>query len=252
VPHALLLELRLQHAPGAALARAAAAAGIAVSHGRVLERHEIEHVAAEVWELNERDRATVEELRLGSRVDRPEEVLERMERDCLLVVEDGVVRLTEAGHRLAELQVRRHRLAELLLQSVLEVPAGQTAERTACVMEHILSPTVTDSVCAFLGHPKYCPHGKPIPQGSCCRSFSDRVVPLVQPLTGLAVGRAARIVHVVPRHAERMVRLSTLGVVPGATLRLQQLRPAVVIQLGETVLALDREMAVEIYVKALD
>jgi len=223
-----------------------------MSHARELERHEIEHLAAEIWDLDERGSALVEELRLGSRVDRPEQVLAQMRADGLLELVGDRIRLSESGRRLAERQVRRHRLAELLLQSVLEVPNGHAADRTACVMEHILSPTVTESVCAFLGHPKYCPHGKPIPQGPCCRSFSDTVLPLVQPLTGLPVGRSARIVHVVPRHAERMVRLSTLGVVPGATLRLQQLQPAVVVHLGETVLALDREMAAEIYVKSLD
>jgi len=27
---------------------------------------------------------------------------------------------------------------------------------------------MTDSICSFLGHPKFCPHGKPIPRGACC------------------------------------------------------------------------------------
>jgi DtxR family Mn-dependent transcriptional regulator len=42
------------------------------------------------------------------------------------------------------------------------------AEEQACYFEHILSPAVTDSICAFLGHPRLCPHGRPIPRGACC------------------------------------------------------------------------------------
>jgi DtxR family Mn-dependent transcriptional regulator len=116
-------------------------------------------------------------------------------------------------------------------------------------MEHVLSADVTDSVCAFLGHPKLCPHGKSIPAGSCCRSFSNAVEPLVQPLDRLAVGDSARIAYIVPKDPDRLVRLSDLGVIPGATIRLRQKRPAVVIGIGETTLALDREIAEELYVK---
>ena len=119
-------------------------------------------------------------------------------------------------------------------------------------MEHILSPAVTDSVCSFLGHPKRCPHGKAIPPGRCCRSFSNAIEPLVQPLPCLAVGQVARIVHIVARDASRLVKLSNLGLVPGATIRLQQKQPAPIVAVGETTLALERAIAAEIYVKKLD
>jgi len=41
-------------------------------------------------------------------------------------------------------------------------------EQQACKFEHILSPEATDKICAFLGHPRTCPHGAPIPPGPCC------------------------------------------------------------------------------------
>jgi DtxR family Mn-dependent transcriptional regulator len=31
-----------------------------------------------------------------------------------------------------------------------------------------LSPEATDKICTFLGHPRTCPHGAPIPPGPCC------------------------------------------------------------------------------------
>jgi Mn-dependent DtxR family transcriptional regulator len=38
----------------------------------------------------------------------------------------------------------------------------------ACKFEHILSPEATERICTFLGHPRTCPHGSPIPAGECC------------------------------------------------------------------------------------
>jgi DtxR family Mn-dependent transcriptional regulator len=58
-------------------------------------------------------------------------------------------------------------LAEKLFFEKFDMDAEQ-AESNACQLEHILSQEVTDSVCAFLGHPSSCPHDKPIPRGGCC------------------------------------------------------------------------------------
>lgn len=75
--------------------------------------------------------------------------------------------LTEAGKARAHDLVRRHRLAERLFQDTFDM-RKEALEPTACVMEHVLSEEVTDSICKFLGHPTNCPHGKPIPRGGCC------------------------------------------------------------------------------------
>jgi DtxR family Mn-dependent transcriptional regulator len=49
-----------------------------------------------------------------------------------------------------------------------------------------------------------------------------------------------------------MDRLAALGVVPGSELRLHQRAPAFVIEVGETTIALDPEIAGEVYVKRLE
>ncbi len=220
-----------------------------MSHERDLAGHEIEELAETIWNLEEEGRDRVEDLGRGRDAEGLDALLERACGLGLARLAGDRVALTPSGRALAERQVRRHRLAELLLSTVLEVHDDEAVERNACVMEHVLGPAVTESVCAFLGHPKFCPHGKPIPPGPCCRSFSQAIEPLVQPLMRLGVGSLARIVYIVPRDAERLSRLSGLGVVPGATLRLQQKAPAAVLKLGETTLALDPEIAGEIYVK---
>jgi DtxR family Mn-dependent transcriptional regulator len=53
----------------------------------------------------------------------------------------------------------------------------------------------------------------------------------------------------VSRDPRRLVRLGGLGLVPGARLRLQQETPAVVVAIGETTVALDPEIADEVYVR---
>src|SRR5438067_4091047 len=81
---------------------------------------------------------------------------------------ETVVDFTERGQRRAESVIRRHRLAERLFVETLHVDNEAEIEQQACKFEHILSPEATDRICSFLGHPRTCPHGSPIPAGSCC------------------------------------------------------------------------------------
>ncbi len=221
-----------------------------ICHERDLADADVEELAEELWTLSEDGHDTLQDLVQTSKVPAVEEVLDQMSRRGLARLEPGArVSLTEAGRQLAQRQVRRHRLAEVLFTTVLEVADDAAVNRTACVIEHVLDAAMTDSVCAFLGHPQRCPHGKAIPAGACCRSFSRPLEPLVQPLEKLAPGEWGRIVHIVPRQPGRLVRLASLGVVPGARVHLQQTWPAVVIRIGETTLALESEVASEIFVK---
>src|SRR3954470_5727531 len=85
-------------------------------------------------------------------------------------VGDGtmVVELTPRGRERAGSIIRRHRLAERLFTDSLAMDSETEIEQQACKFEHILSPEATDKICTFLGHPKTCPHGAPIPPGPCC------------------------------------------------------------------------------------
>lgn len=220
-----------------------------MTHEKGFAEQEIEEIAEEVWNLAEQGRDDVGEFRRATTLPDPDVLLRRFVDLALATLDGNRIVLTPSGKELAERQVRRHRLAELLLSTVFEVEDNRAMEGAACMMEHALGSAVTDSVCAFLGHPKFCPHGKPIPAGACCRAFSLAIEPLVQPLSRMAVGSEARVVYIVPKDPERLVRLSSLGLVPGATIRLQQRQPAAVVRIGETTLALDPVIATEIYVK---
>ena len=68
------------------------------------------------------------------------------------------------------------------------------------------------------------------------------------PVTRLKPGTAATVVRVGSAEAGRAVRLSSLGLVPGARLVILQRLPAVVLRVGETSIAIDVEVADEIFV----
>jgi putative ABC transport system ATP-binding protein len=84
-----------------------------------------------------------------------------------------IVELTSRGRQRAADIVRRHRLAERLFTDSLAMDSESEIEQQACKFEHILSPEATDKICAFLGHPRTCPHGAPIPPGPCCGRVAD-------------------------------------------------------------------------------
>jgi len=81
---------------------------------------------------------------------------------------EQMIIFTEKGRRRAEDIIRRHRLAERLFTQTFQVEDEKEIAEQACRFEHILSPEATDRICTFLGHPRTCPHGSPIPAGPCC------------------------------------------------------------------------------------
>jgi len=93
--------------------------------------------------------------------------LGRMADLKLVEMRDTDVHLTEIGNRRARDVVRRHRLAERLFKDTFAIDDSE-AHTQACKFEHIISPELDQRICTFLGHPKTCPHGNPIPPGDCC------------------------------------------------------------------------------------
>jgi DtxR family Mn-dependent transcriptional regulator len=182
---------------------------------------------------------------------RSEDGLRQLQALGLVALKNGNVELTAEGDLRARGVVRRHRLTERLFRDLLELDERET-ESHACDLEHVLSPEATDSVCTLLGHPPTCPHGKAIPPGPCCGAYHKTVRPLVTGLSTFEIGATGRIVFIAPKFHDRMDRLAALGVVPGSEIRLHQRAPSYVIEIGETTIALDPEIAGEIFVKRID
>ena len=72
------------------------------------------------------------------------------------------VRLTGTGRRVALGVIRRHRLVETFLVTVLGMPADAVHDE-AHRLEHALSDEVVERLDAWLGRPQHDPHGQPIP-----------------------------------------------------------------------------------------
>ena len=215
--------------------------------GRV-ESERVDELLELIWTLREKGVSELDQL-LGTTPDvEAKSIIRLMIKDGLFQVDGNRVVLKERGEEKAREIIRRHRLTERLLSEIFEM-SEEEVEEEACKLEHILSPGVTESVCTFLGHPPTCIHGKPIPRGECCAKFKKEMKPLVIPLDELGLGEEGRIVFIAPKSHQRLDRLSTLGIVPGSTVRMHQKNPSHVLQIGETTLALDREIVKDIYVK---
>lgn len=146
---------------------------VQLEHGRVAgefltqaqDEESIDEVLEYLWLKGEGLENAHEMCARAIRLATPQ-LLDRMRSRGILSPEPEPTFSSE-GHLRAESLIRRHRLAETLFSQTFQMHES-LVEEEACYFEHILSPAVTDSICAFLGHPAHCPHGKSIPRGGCC------------------------------------------------------------------------------------
>jgi putative ABC transport system ATP-binding protein len=148
---------------------------IELAHGRLAsitafsaeEEARFDHLLEEIWLCDERGVAPDLD---GVPQTSPRDstgLVSRLRDLGLLEVRDTRVSLTPRGENRARDIVRRRRLAERLLTDTFAIEEAE-ANSDACKFEHIISPELDQRICTFLGHPKTCPHGNPIPAGLCC------------------------------------------------------------------------------------
>jgi DtxR family transcriptional regulator, Mn-dependent transcriptional regulator len=209
---------------------------------------EIAEVLETVWTLQEQEAATLDNVVRNNATPVSDGLLDQLISDGLLLVDDAKrVKLLPKGRQMAEQIIRRHRLAERLICDVLG-SGVEDSEAAACEYEHLLAEGITNSICTLLGHPRYCPHNRPIPEGDCCRQARDELKPIVVSCDQLRVGESARIAYFSTREHSRLLKLSALGISPGISLKLIQKWPAYVVQCEETEIALEPGIAQNIYV----
>jgi len=178
---------------------------------------------------------------------------EGLAADGLLQIGDRdgapVASWTPRGEQIFKATIRRHRLAERLLADVLGMPLDrdEKTEGEACTLEHSIEDEVADSICTLLGHPRFCPHGYPIPPGECCARKDAAVTPFWIPLTRARRGETY-VIHTVLETdaAERLIRM---GVATGSRIAVRQMKPTIVIDCEQTTLALDADLAQHVLVR---
>jgi DtxR family Mn-dependent transcriptional regulator len=199
-----------------------------------------------LFHLQERHQPTLRSLKEHEPGFR-QAVLDDLEQSGMVQLEGEQILLTDEGLHRATQIVRRHRLAERLLTDVLHMNPTEV-ERGACEFEHVLADELTESICTLLGHPRTCPHGSPIPEGSCCRASTRECHSAVIPLTEVPVGKWVRVAYLNAGSDERLHRLSHFGVIPGNLIKLHQLKPSVVVMLESSRLAMEESIARDILV----
>jgi DtxR family Mn-dependent transcriptional regulator len=148
------------------------------------------------------------------------EMLKRLKEKGLVSYERyGRITLTARGRQSAVGVIRKHRLWETFLYEKLKFTWDEVHE-VAEQLEHIQSAKLVDRLDEFLGHPKYDPHGDPIPdakgvirqearltlaevqEGSSCRMIAvkDNSMPFLQQVMRLGLALKSRI-RVIRRNA---------------------------------------------------
>ncbi len=163
-----------------------------------IEQENIEPIQARIADWLGVSRASVSEM------------MRKMEADGLISVSSGIA-LTPEGRHLAEVVVRRHRLAERFLSEVLGLPWIKV-HAEAEVWETTISDDVEKAMWELMENPQTCPHGNPIPG-------AGYKPPPMKPIASMEPGesfRLERISEELELDIEMMSFLDRSGLRPGA------------------------------------
>ncbi len=154
------------------------------------------------------------------------------------------VTLTEKGSAEAVQIERKHQLLETFLVDTLGVDRDK-AHDEACEMEHSISDSTLTRICAFLGHPRFCPDDHPITKGACCEKSEESM-----PLTELNEGESGTIKIVCADKGTRDYLVS-LGFLPDVLLSIKKHLPSnsLLVRIKGSEIAIGRDIAEKIFVK---
>ncbi|MBW1893890.1 MAG: metal-dependent transcriptional regulator [Deltaproteobacteria bacterium] len=206
-----------------------------------------EEIMEAIWGAGENSMHSIEAIKKRCVVDFSEEDLLELEKQGLIVSGSDKILFSSQGKSIAEAIMRRHRLAEVLVSSVLKLK-NSSMEEVACKVEHCLAPEVEESICTLLGHPGVCPDGKPIPMGKCCRKRLKVVDNIVVSLNELRPSEKGKITYIKPGSHSNLHQLMSIGLQPGIVVTVHRTNPAFCIKFENTELAMDEELARNIFV----
>ena len=188
--------------------------------------------------------------RLGHSAPAVSQMIARMERDGLLTLTaDRQIKLTSAGRSAAIRVMRKHRLAECLLVSVLGLE-WHLVHDEACRWEHVMSDTVERRLLEVLGHPAQSPYGNPIPGLGEERSVElpGGVVPLTEVPAEASTVVVRRIGESLQSDTALLTRLRDAGLRPDAPVEIARVDGGVHIGTGPAAADIGHAAAVHIFV----
>ena len=137
-----------------------------------LSDRDIEYILA-IYQIEQETECSVGPKALAEKlnVTRPTalEMLKRLEkRNIIKYFPKKGAKLTSYGKDLALRIIRRQRILETLLYSEYHLSQKEILDY-AISLRGKISDKLIDVFCSHMGHPKFCPHGEPIPIGkNCC------------------------------------------------------------------------------------
>jgi len=153
------------------------------------------------------------------------------------------VQLTTAGRRVALRMVRRHRLIEAYLVGFLGY-SWDTVHEEAERLEHAVSDLLEERMALALGHPRFDPHGDPIPAPD---GTVDELV--YTPLAEIPLDETAEIGRVDTSLPERLRYLEQAGLKPGVRVTVVQRQPfrgPLTLRAGEAEQIIGHELAQQV------
>jgi len=218
----ILLLFVLTAAGGGALLLAARSGVLPRRTGRDAERVLVEDALKHLHDSEERRvsctrQSTAGALGVGN--DAAAALLSRLGGMGLVEVAEDRFTLTPAGRTYALRVIRVHRLWERYLADETGLPETDW-HASAEEAEHRLSATEAEALAARMGDPRYDPHGDPIPTAA-----GELPEPRGVPLTRLAAGAAATVVHIEDEPATAYARLVASGLHPGTVVRVAATTP---------------------------
>ncbi|MFA5100887.1 MAG: metal-dependent transcriptional regulator [Candidatus Omnitrophota bacterium] len=208
--------------------------------------------------LNDKEEEILESMWIQIKENKktPDTVLLRDDPELKSLIEKGFIDLgardylTPRGLDEARLCVRRHRLSERLLADLFAIKDPLMHE-ASCKFEHGLHQGLEDNICTLLGHPRACPHGKPIPEGACCRLETKTPTVFVNSLNELAVGDRGKISYLNTQDSEVLKKLIAMGILPGNEIMLLHKFPSFVFEMNRSHFAVDADLARHIHILLL-
>jgi DtxR family transcriptional regulator, Mn-dependent transcriptional regulator len=184
------------------------------AHAHADVTNAVQDYAKAIWSLGQREDTTVSTSALAERLNvspaSASAMIKRLESMGLVEHEPyHGAKLTPAGERVALEVLRHHRLLELYLAEALGMSWDRVHEE-AEVLEHAISPALSELIAAKLGNPTHDPHGDPIPTAE---GEIDETP--TRALADLAPGERGRFTRVSDSSPDMLRYLSERGIAPG-------------------------------------
>jgi DtxR family Mn-dependent transcriptional regulator len=169
----------------------------------------------------EKDEITVKDIAAQLHIKMPtvNSMIKKLSEKKLIRYEKyKAIEFTEKGKKLALYILRKHRLTELFLQEVMGL-GWEEVHDIAEQLEHIQSDLFFNRIDEMLGHPKFDPHGEPIPDIN-----GKLPVHKTSPLSTCSPGKKYKLSGVLNHETSFLKMLDSLNLSLGSSIEIKELQ----------------------------